>query len=77
MQNYERLFGEKPREVLTLLEPKDHPELDSTPFCSTVDVAKYQSLIGGLQWCISLCHFDMTMSRFGAAPPEGHLQCVK
>ena len=42
----------------------------------------YQSMIGCLQWAISLGWFDihtatMTMSRFRAAPRNGHLDRLK
>ena len=42
----------------------------------------YQSLIGALQWCVTLGRFDiavsvMTMSSFRAAPKEGHLERLK
>jgi hypothetical protein len=45
-------------------------------------IKHYQSLIGALQWAISLCRFDihcavMTMSRFRAAPRKGHFERVK
>ena len=29
--NFERMFGHKPREYKSPLEPNDHPELDLTP----------------------------------------------
>ena len=45
-------------------------------------MAKYQSLIGTLQWCITLGRFDiatavMSMSSFWVAPRQGHLERVK
>ena len=41
----------------------------------------YQSLIGALQWCVTLGRFDiavavMTMPSFRAAPWNGHLECL-
>jgi hypothetical protein len=43
------------------------------------DIQKYQSLIGAMQWAISIGHFDiavhvMTMSSFRASPCHGHLE---
>ena len=82
VDNYEMLFGEKPKPASAPLEKGDHPELDSTAFCSPEDTAKYQSLVGALQWTISLCRFDiavavMTLGRYRVAPLQGHLERVK
>jgi hypothetical protein len=82
LKNYELMFGEKPREYNAPMEKSDHPELDATDLCNEDEVAKYQSMIGALQWCISLCRFDiavsvMTLGRFRAAPRIGHLERVK
>jgi hypothetical protein len=43
------------------------------------DIQKYQSLIGAMQWAISIGHFDiavhvMMMSSFRASPCHGHLE---
>jgi hypothetical protein len=82
LQNYEVMFGERPKEYLSPLDSKDHPELDETELCGTEDIARFQSIIGGLQWAISLCRFDisvavMTLSRYRAAPRTGHLDRAK
>ena len=82
VKNYNVMFGEDPTEYQCPMEKDYHPELDDTPLCSPDDVAKYQSLIGALQWTISLCRFDiahavMTMSRFRNAPRIGHLENLK
>jgi hypothetical protein len=80
---YERMFGEKPKQnVLSPLEKGDHPELDTSEELGVDDIAKYQSLIGALQWCISLGRIDVatavaTMSSFRAAPRVGHMKRVK
>jgi len=47
-----------------------------------VDVKKYQSLIGCIQWTVCLGRFDvntavMTMGSFRASPWIGHLVCLK
>ena len=76
---YQRMFGAAPkRSVLSPLEKNDHPELDDSPLLDDDGIRKYQSLIGTLQWTITLGRFDigtavMTMSSFRAAPREGHL----
>ena len=81
--NYERLFGESPKQVVTSpLEKGDHPELDTSDLLDDEGIRKYQSLIGGLQWAVSIGRFDvatavMTMSGFRVAPRHGHLDRVK
>ena len=82
MINYERLFGEKPKEYSSPLEKGDHPELDTSDELDHDGITKYQSLIGALQWLITLGRFDiatavMTMSRFRAAPRQGHMERLK
>ena len=83
IKNYERTFGEKPRmTVHSPLEKGDHPELDDSEFLDMEGILQYQSLIGSLQWAISLGRFDiatsvMTMSGFRAAPRHGHLERIK
>ena len=80
---YTKLFGQAPSQrVQSPLEKNDHPELDDTELLDEDDTAKYQSLIGVLQWTISLGRFDiatavMTMSSFRAMPRVGHLERVK
>ena len=64
------------------MDKNDHPKLDTTSALSKDDINKYQSLIGALQWVISLCRFDihcavMTMGRFRSAPHHGHLERVQ
>jgi hypothetical protein len=82
LANYERLFGEKPRMVVQPVETNDHPEIDASELLSKEGINHYQSLIGELQWAVSLGRFDihqavMSMSRFRAAPREGHLRRLK
>jgi hypothetical protein len=80
---HESLFGYKPKtNVSSPLEKNDHPELDTSPLLDEDGINKYQSLIGVLQWAITLGRFDigtavMTMSGFRVAPTEGHLQRVQ
>ena len=82
IDNYELLFGEKPKEYITPLEKTDHPELDNTEELDSSGISMYQSLIGSLQWAVSLGRFDiatavMSMSRYRAAPGVGHLERLK
>ncbi len=70
VSSYEKMFGEKPSAKMSLpLERGDHPELDDTELLDATGVQQYQSLIGSMQWAISLGLFDiatavMSMSRF-------------
>jgi len=64
------------------LEKNDHPEMDVSTEVDPNMITKYQSMIGALQWVISLGRFDictgvMTMSRFCVALQEGHVSKVK
>ena len=80
---YQQMFGGPPKQTMqSPLEKGDHPELDTSDFLEPEDVTKYQSLIGALQWAITIGRFDiatavMTMSSFRAAPRKGHMDRVK
>jgi hypothetical protein len=62
--------------------PKDyHPEVDTSMLLGDDDAQLYASYIGILQWAVELGRIDLThsvslMSRFRAAPREGHLMAV-
>ena len=76
------MFGSKPKEYSTLLAKKDHPELDNTELLDDLGITQYQSLIGALQWLVTLGHFDIhlgvaTMSSFRVAQRLGHLERLK
>ena len=51
---YEQLFKEKPKEFSTPMQEGDHPELDLTPELDIDGIRLYQSLIGALQWAVTL-----------------------
>jgi hypothetical protein len=82
---YLRIFG--PEDPLIAkyqspLEEGDHPELDTSEFLCEDDIQKYQSLIGSMQWLITLGRWDiqtavMTLSSFRAKPRKGHLLRAK
>ena len=80
---YETMFGEKPRRSYkSPLDSEDHPELDDTPLMEDDGVTRYQSVIGTLQWAVTLGRFDIavalaTMSSFNAAPRNGHMERLK
>jgi hypothetical protein len=80
--NYEVMCGSKSTEYSAPMIAKDHPELDTTPELDENDIKQYQSLIGALQWLITLGCFDIliavtTMSGYRIAPREGHLERLK
>jgi hypothetical protein len=82
MNQFEQIFGCKPKEITSPLEKGDHPEIDETVELDKDGIKKYQTMIGCLQWAVSLGRFDiqtatMTMSRFRAAPRIGHLNRLK
>jgi hypothetical protein len=81
--NYERIFGESPRQNFTSpIEKGDHPELDISDLLDQQGIATYHSLIGALQWVVTTGRFDvltavMTLSGFREAPKRGHLERIK
>ena len=82
LESYERMFKEKPRKSRPPLEEGDHPELDTSELCDEHQTKQFQTLIGQLQWLISLGRFDiavhvMSLSRFRAQPRKGHLDRAK
>ena len=76
---YKSLFGVAPStKYSSPLEKNDHPELDLSPLLDEDGITRYQSLVGALQWTVTLGRFDiavavMTMSAFRVAPRQGHL----
>ena len=82
MDQYQNMFGCKPREYWSPLDKGDHPEVDLSEELDQEGIKRYQSMIGCLQWAVSLGRFDiqtatMTMSRFRVAPRQGHLDRLK
>ena len=78
LESYERMFNKKPRKSWPPLEGGDHPELDTSELCDEHQTKQVQTLIGQIQWLISLGCFDiavhvMSLSRFRAQPRKGHL----
>ena len=64
------------------LEKNGHPELDTSELCDEEQVTKYMSMIGQLQWAVTLGRYDipaqvMSMARFRLAPKIGHLEKMK
>ena len=81
LTQFELVMGYKPKQVKTPLDPKDHPELDKSPFINEKAKKIYWSLMGMLQWAVTIGRMDihvavMTMGRFRMEPRKGHLERV-
>jgi hypothetical protein len=79
---YEFMFGEKPKHYASPLEKRDHPECDSSDLLDKEGIQRYQSLVGSMQWAVSIRRIDittavMTMSGFRTARRKGHLERLK
>ena len=61
LESYERMIKEKPRKSRPPLEGGDHPELDTSELCDEHQTKQFQTLIGQLQWLISLGRFDIAV----------------
>jgi hypothetical protein len=75
------LIGTKPKVCNVPIPEKSPPELDTTEELNDKGQAQYQSLIGCLQWVVTLGRFDivcapMTMLRFQVALHKGHLELL-
>jgi hypothetical protein len=82
MQAFEKMFGGSPELKNVPLPEDDHPEIDDTELLDETGIAQYQSLIGALQWAVTLGRFDIytavtTMSSFRSCPRKGHLERLK
>ena len=83
ISSFETMFGHKPsNKIHSPLEKGDHPELDTSEFLDQDGIQKYQSLLGALQWAVSLGRLDvntavMTMASFRVEPRKGHMDRVK
>ena len=71
LKNFEHLFGSQPKKYSAQLDKDDSPELDQTDLMNDEQHTIYQSLIGALQWCVTLGSFNvavavMTMSILNA-----------
>ena len=82
IDTYEKMFGELPHLAQTPLKNNDSPELDTSNFLDKDGISRYQSMIGALQWAITLGRFDISvavtaLSRFRSEPRQGHLDRLK
>jgi hypothetical protein len=66
------------REEKTPIKTDNHPEEDTSPLLGNEMHHEYQSIMGMLQWVVSLCWIDicyaiLSLSRFCSCPREGHM----
>ena len=59
IDTYVQLYGEKPRKASSPLEQNDHPEMDDSPFLGQDETQQFQSLIGAMQWAVSIERLDI------------------
>ncbi len=69
----------KLRKYHTPCAANDHPELDESPLLEPEEHREYQRLIGIGQWMTMIKRYDISyalcsLSRFSAAPREGHFK---
>ena len=81
-ESFTRIFGHSPSQKFSSpIEKNDHPEIDTSELLDNEGIQRYQSLIGALQWVVSIGRFDiqtsvMTLSSYRAAPRRGHIDRV-
>jgi hypothetical protein len=75
-------MGRNPGYASSPLEQNDHLEMDDSPFLGQDETQQFQSLIGAMQWAVSIGRLDivtavMSLSSFRAMPRRGHLERAK
>ena len=70
---------DQPKNMITLMDKNDHPELDDTEVLTGKSIQHYLTMRGQLQWLVTLGRFDIhtqvtTLSTFRSAPRKGHLE---
>ena len=74
VENYCNMFGTKPKlSFSSPLEKGDHPELETSEYLDSYGIQKHQSMIGSIQWAISLGRLEvnttvMTLVSFRVEP---------
>jgi hypothetical protein len=82
IDTYVQLYGEKPRKASSPLEQNHHPEMDESPFHGQDETQQFQSLIGAMQWAVSIGRLDIataviSLSSFRTMPRRGHHERAK
>ena len=70
---------DRPKNMRTPLGKNDHSELDDTELLNEESIHHYLTMIGHLQWLVTLVRFHIhaqvtTMSTFRSASRKGHLE---
>ena len=86
ISKFEELMGEGKStytfaEYKTPMDKDYHPELDDSPLLNAEFHSRYRSMVGSLNWTITIGRFDIqyavtTLARYSHAPREGHLKAV-
>ncbi len=81
VDQYVQMFGSKPKTVVTSPIEKNN-QLDDSEFLDHDGMYQYRSLIGSLQWVVSLGKMDITtgvmaLSGFHSLPQKGHFERAK
>ena len=82
LDKFEELYKESFRQYKSPMDSNYHPELDDSPLADQEAGSRYRSMIGSLNWAISLGRFDIqyavsTLVRYNAMPRQGHVSAVK
>ncbi len=83
VESYKWMFNENPlSKANSPLDSNNQPEVDTSEFLDEDGIQQHQSLIGSMEWAISIGHFDiavyvMSMSSFRTSPRHGHLDWAK
>jgi hypothetical protein len=75
MDTYVQLYGEKPRKASSPLEQNDHPEMDDSPFLGQDETQQLQSLIGAMQWAVSIRRLDIATAVMSLSSFHALMQC--
>ena len=68
-------------EYKTPMDSNYHPELDDSPILDAEQHSRFRSMVGSLNWIITIGRFDIqfavtTLARYSQAPRQGHLKAL-
>ena len=69
------------KEYKTPMDKEYHPELDESPLLNAELHSRYRSMVGSLNWLITIGRFDVqfavtALARYSHAPRAGHLNAL-
>jgi hypothetical protein len=77
VMNYEQMFGQQPKQnVSSPLEKGYHPEINSSNLLDAKGNQMYQSMIGALQWIVTIGRLDITTDVMTMSGLELHLALI-